>query len=184
MSSNVIAEAAEHLQHGHVIAYPTEAVWGFGCDPFNEQAVNKILAIKQRERSKGVLLVAATQQQVAQLLDPLTAEQRQQLDATWPGPVTWIIPDPDSHYPEWIRGQHQSVAIRVSAHPLVHALCKAFGGPIVSTSANEAGEPELRSEHDVRTRFGTAVDYVVSGEIGQETDPSQIRDLMTGAIIR
>ena len=184
MDDAVIDQAVDHLRRGHVIAYPTEAVWGFGCDPFDEKAVLKILAIKQREFDKGLLLVAANQQQINALLEPLASEQIGQLEATWPGPVTWLIPDPAPLFPAWIRGQHTSVAIRVSSHPVVHALCAAFGGPIVSTSANQANEPELRSEQDVRERFGQSLDYIVSGEIGRETDPSQIRDLMTGAIIR
>ncbi|MEQ8408724.1 MAG: L-threonylcarbamoyladenylate synthase [Gammaproteobacteria bacterium] len=184
MSNAAIEQAVHHLRQGHVIAYPTEAVWGFGCDPFDEKAVHKILAIKQREVDKGLLLVAANREQVEPLLAPLASEQIGQLEATWPGPVTWLIPDPEPLFPAWIRGQHTSVAIRVSSHPVVHALCTAFGGPIVSTSANQTNEPELRSEQDVRQRFGDALDFIVTGEIGQESDPSQIRDLMTGAIIR
>lgn len=177
-------QASEFLQQGAVIAYPTEAVWGLGCDPDNEQAVRRILAIKQREVDKGVLLVASDREQIAHLTRSLTAQQSDWLAETWPGPVTWLIPDPDNYYPDWIKGQHSSIAIRVSAHPVVQALCQAFGKPIVSTSANLAGEPEIRSRLKLEQDFASTIDFIVEGELGGASAPSTIRDLVTGATLR
>jgi L-threonylcarbamoyladenylate synthase len=167
-----------------VIAYPTEAVWGIGCDPWNERAVYRLLAIKQRPVNKGLILVASSIAQLGPLYDPLTAEQKAALDRTWPGPNTWLIPDPDNLVPGWIKGEHQSVAIRVSAHPLVVGLCNRFGGMLVSTSANLAGKPEIRSRLRLQIELGAKLDFVVPGQLGPESEPSTIRDLASGRVFR
>ncbi len=179
-----LAECCAVLNHGEVVAYPTEAVWGLGSDPWDEQAVRQILAIKGRPQEKGLILVAADTAQLEPLLRHLSDEQKALLDQTWPGPVTWLIPDPDNWIPRWVKGEHSSVAVRVSGHDQVRALCAAFGKPIVSTSANRAGEEALRTRADVIAEFGGELGMVTPGEVGGATNPSQIRDLATGAILR
>jgi L-threonylcarbamoyladenylate synthase len=135
-----ITDAVCVLRHGGVIAYPTEAVWGVGCDPFSEATVLRLLAIKQRPVDKGVILAAGALEQFEGLLDwsLLPTDRSEAVYATWPGPHTWIVPA-TGRVPHWITGAHDGVAVRVSAHPTVVALCAAFGGPIVSTSANIGG---------------------------------------------
>ena len=206
VSSEVIAKACRWLGDGGVIAYPTEAVWGLGCDPLNGDAVRRILRLKGRQQSKGLILVAATMAQIRPLLDALPPgllqDRLASLESTWPGPLTWLIPDPQGLYPGWIKGEHDSVAIRVSAHPPVQALCDAFGGPIVSTSANRAGEPPIRSLSELEAEFGNGgsdgsgnsggggssekgqVDFIFPAPLGEEKQPSQIRDLITGETLR
>ena len=176
--------AAAAVSGGGVIAYPTEAVWGLGCDPWNKDAVERILTIKRRPVEKGLILVAADKSQLAPLLEPLTKEQHQLLDETWPGPVTWLIPDANKWIPEWVRGQHASVAVRVSAHPVVQALCKSWGKPLVSTSANRAGEPAHTTHLGVSAEMGEEVDMVVAGQTGEQTSPSRICDLVSGKVLR
>lgn len=184
METGDVSQAIPHLQAGRVIAYPTEAVWGIGCDPDNESAVHDILRIKQRPVDKGLLLVAADTEQLAALLAGLPEEKIRMLNESWPGPVTWLIPDPGNLFPDWVKGKHSSIAIRVSAHPLVHALCKAFGKPIVSTSANLAGEPEIKSRSILVNEFASSIHFIVDGELGDASAPSTIKDLMTGQVIR
>lgn len=176
--------AVHALARGGVIAYPTEAVWGLGCDPFNPSAVEKLLALKRRPLHKGLILVAANLQQIAPLLVGLNARQHEQLQNTWPGPVTWLIPDPHHWIPQIVKGNFATIAVRVSAHPIVRDLCLAWGGPIVSTSANRAGEPALRSEWALRRHPLLPVDYLVPGATQNRRNPSEIRDLETGRIIR
>ncbi len=176
--------AAAVLRRGGVIAYPTEAVWGLGCDPFNRDAALRILGLKRRGIDKGLLLVAAGMEQIDDLLAPLGEKPLAALRQSWPGHVTWLIPDPAGRYPAWIRGQHPTVAVRVSDHPVVSSICRAFGKPIVSTSANFAGEPEIRSAEDLRRQFGGEVDYVAKGGLGGRAAPSEIRDLLTNERIR
>lgn len=176
-------EIARLLKAGGLVAYPTEAVWGLGCDPDNEQAVHKLLALKQRPMEKGLILVAAEMAQFEPYLDGLPLNLRETLRASWPGPVTWLVPD-NGRAASWVRGQHSSVALRVSAHPAVAALCRAFGGPLISTSANRAGEPEARDAATVQREFGAELAAIVPGELGGSTRPSEIRDLLSGSVLR
>jgi len=178
-------EAADALRRGGVIAYPTEAVWGLGCDPFDEAAVLRLLAIKQRPVDKGVILIAGARSQFDGLLDweALSAEQRDAVFASWPGPNTWIVPT-TPRVPRWITGTHDGVAVRVSAHPDVIALCAAFGGPLVSTSANLAGEPPAFAREALDPRVVAQLDGVTGGETGGLASPTAIRDARTGAQIR
>ncbi|MFB9886134.1 L-threonylcarbamoyladenylate synthase [Balneatrix alpica] len=176
--------ACHTLREGGVIAYPTEAVWGLGCDPWNPQAFQRLLALKQRPPEKGVILVAASMAQIEPLWQDLSASQQQALAADWPGPFTWILPDQQDWVPSWIKGKHTKVAVRVSAHPLVQELCQAFGGPLVSTSANPSGRPPARSALRVRQYFGADLDGLVPGQLGGLARPTQIRDLTSGATLR
>ena len=172
------------LAAGGVIAYPTEAVWGLGCDPFNEEAVMKLLDVKNRPVAKGLILIASSLDQLPELKASLTSEQLETVSATWPGPVTWLLPDPQHCIPSWIKGEHPTVAVRVTAHPLVRSLCEQVSGAVVSTSANDAGEPEIRSQSRLEQEFGDRIDAVISGELGSSAEPSQIRDLLSGARLR
>ncbi len=184
MTKPIYQQAQTVLDQGGIIAYPTEAVWGLGCDPYNQQAVEKILNLKQRSLSRGLILVAADREQLPGLFDGLDSAQLTKLDSSWPGPTTWLVPDPASIIPDWIKGEHNSVAIRISAHPIVRELCQAFGGAIVSTSANKVGEPEIRSRIIIDEEFGDSIDLVVEGELGDSAEPSQIRDLINDRVIR
>ena len=179
-----IQRACQSLKQGNVIAYPTEAVWGLGCDPQNEAAVGKILRLKNRPVHKGLILVSGSIAQFEPLLNKLSREQRDKLIASWPGHITWLVPDSDNLTPEWIKGDHQSVAIRVSGHTIVQELCSAFGGPIVSTSANEAGEEAIRSRLILEDKFADKIACIVDGGLGQAAKPSEMRDLLSGRVIR
>ncbi len=173
------------LRNGGVIAYPTEAVWGLGCDPANEAAVMKLLALKQRPVEKGMILIAAdtTQLEGWVRLDALADERRQAVLESWPGANTWIVPA-GSRAPRWITGVHDGVAVRVSAHPRVRALCEAWGGPLVSTSANLAGEPPARSREQLDPALLTQLDGLLDGATGGLAQPTRIRIATTGQILR
>ena len=179
-----IAGTVAALRAGGVVAYPTEAVWGLGCDPFDQAAVERLLAIKQRPVDKGLILVAASPAQLDGLADwdALPPERRDAVLASWPGPNTWIVPA-TPRVPRWITGGHESVALRVSAHPVVAALCAAFG-PVTSTSANLAGEPPARRQADLDPRLVAMLDAVCPGETGALASPTQIRDARDGTVLR
>jgi L-threonylcarbamoyladenylate synthase len=183
MSSQQINDAVRILQRGGVIAYPTEAVYGLGCDPNNHQAVERLLAIKQRSRDKGLILIAADFQQLAPFLAEIDISLKEKILATWPGPVTWLWPAKPA-VSGLLRGKHDTLAVRVTAHPLATALCRGFGGPLVSTSANLSGKPPTRTADEARSQLGDQLDYVLVGEVGGLSRPSQIRDALTGEILR
>jgi L-threonylcarbamoyladenylate synthase len=175
--------AASVIAGEGVIAYPTEAVWGLGCHPFSEVAVRRLLRLKAREENKGLILVAADMEQFDWLLHDLPAAQKLRLEQTWPGPVTWLVPH-RRRVPGWISGTHDTVALRVSDHPTVQALCLAVGGPLVSTSANLAGCREARQQYELYRQFGRGLDYVLPGRLGSSIRPSEIRDLRTDSVLR
>ncbi|MGC8119663.1 L-threonylcarbamoyladenylate synthase [Marinobacter sp. VGCF2001] len=179
-----LALARQTVLAGGVIAYPTEAVWGLGCDPWNEQAVNDILELKQRPVEKGVILVASSVEQVRFLLDPLPADLQHAATRHWPGPVTCLLPDVKHQIPEWVRGKHSSIAVRVSDHPIVRALCDAAGMPLVSTSCNPAGRQPARAIWQVRRYFADRIDHIVPGALGGNRKPSRIIDIVTGQQFR
>ena len=184
MNSWRLKQAVRCLHQGGVIAYPTEAVWGLGCDPYNQDAVRKLLALKRRPEHKGLILVAASEAQIANLLEPLSETQRRVLQTSWPGPNTWILPDPENLIPAWVKGRFSEVAVRVSAHPLVRALCSEYGGPVVSTSANRSNASPAKTKLNVSAYFGHEVDFILDGELGGLSRPTVIRKISDMRTVR
>lgn len=176
-------EALIALKKGEIIAYPTEAVFGLGCDPFNESAVQRLLELKQRPVSKGLILIAYAWGQVANLTAPIDEPTLQRALSTWPGPNTWVFPAAPTA-PSWICGDHPSIALRITAHPLASALCQAFGGPIVSTSANIDGDAPARDIATLQQYFKSGISVILEGSLGDSAKPTPIRDIKTGKIIR
>ena len=180
----ILEDAVGILRRGGVIAYPTESVWGLGCAPQNKKAVQRILEMKKRPEEKGLILVAGNIKQVEPLISRLEPQYREILEASWPGPNTWLVPDVDQIIPSWIKGQFATVAVRVSDHPLVADLCQGLGGMLVSTSANPADKTPAMTQAQVQEYFPEGVDFVVPGEPGGRVGPSEIRDLMSQQVIR
>jgi len=175
--------AVRALAAGGVIACPTEAVWGLSCDPDNSDAVSRLLYLKQRPVEKGLILVAADVDQLAPLLEGLTEAQRSKLALSWPGPSTWLLPHHDL-VPPWIHGGSTQVAVRVSAHKVMVALCRAWGGALVSTSANPAGGRPATAQFQVQRYFHNQLDAVLPGALGGASRPTVIRDLLTDQVLR
>lgn len=173
------------LQQGSVIAYPTEAVYGLGCDPDNEAAVLALLAIKQRPVEKGLILVAANYSQLLPYVDDkaIPLEKRYQIFSSWPGHISWVLPASKTA-PKWITGQFNTIAVRVSAHPVVQQLCSAYGKPLVSTSANLSGQPAITDKAELERSLGDKLSAIMPGPLGGATQPSQIRDAISGDIVR
>ena len=180
-SSQNIRYAARILHAGGVIAYPTESVFGLGCLPDDCDAVSDILSIKARDQSMGLILIVSDPEQVSGWIDlPMTGLD---LKSAGDNPVTWIFPASDD-VPVWICGDHDSIAVRLTTHPVAHALCEEADSAIVSTSANITGHAPARNSSVLRRQFHALVDYIVPGECGPATGPSEIRDYLTGEIVR
>ncbi|WP_299182257.1 Sua5/YciO/YrdC/YwlC family protein [uncultured Neptuniibacter sp.] len=179
-----VHQSVRAIRRGGVIAYPTEAVWGLGCDPFNQKAVSHLLDIKRRPMHKGLVLIAGNLSQIEFLLEDLTTEEYDKVTASWPGPYTWIIPDRRGLIPAWIKGKHHAVAVRVSDHSLVKDLTESYGSFLVSTSANPAAHEPARDLLRVKTYFGNELDYVLPGSLGKLAQPTQIRDLQSDRLVR
>jgi L-threonylcarbamoyladenylate synthase len=185
MKDLTLDTAVTALRTGGVIAYPTEAVWGLGCDPTHQTAVMKLLEIKQRPVEKGMILVAANLDQLDDWvrLKALPKERQEAVLASWPGANTWILPA-GRKAPSWITGAHNGLAVRISAHPLVEALCRRWGGPLVSTSANLAGHPPARTREELDPALLRWLDGALDGPTGGLAQPTPIRDAETGRVLR
>lgn len=181
-SAALIRKVRAHVAQGGLIAYATESCYGLGCDPRNARAVRRLLQLKSRPQSKGLILIADRYSRLQRYVLPPTAEQSRQLDQTWPGPYTWLMPA-SRHTPRWLRGRHESIAVRVTAHPDTAGLCHALGTALVSTSANRAGRKPLKTRSACIKAFGMSV-LVLPGRIGARKTPSTIQHLISGKIIR
>ncbi|MDF1827323.1 MAG: L-threonylcarbamoyladenylate synthase [Legionellaceae bacterium] len=177
-----IDKAHALIQAGEVIAYPTEAIYGLGCDPFNQQAVEALLALKQRSVSKGLIILVSTWEQIWPLIGEVPEARIEAVKQTWPGPVTWIFPKSEQ-VPAWLSGEHDGLAIRMTAHPVAHALCKHT--PLVSTSANLTGSNPAKTIDDLEDMLASgAVAGVVAGDLGGRSAPSEIYHVLNGVRVR
>lgn len=143
---------------------------GLGCNPWSEFAVDTILALKQRPMHKGLILVAASVEQVRFLLDPLPSDLRQRAEQHWPGPVTCVVPDPLEQIPVGC-GVTTTPLPFGSARILVQRLCILAGMPLVSTSCNPAGREPARAPWQVSRYFPAGIDLMVSGALGGARQP-------------
>ena len=198
-----VVQAAQWLKKGELLAYPTESVWGIGCDAYDKAAVQRILDIKQRPQAKGMIVIADSVERLAPLLDALEYSQRQQVIKSWQADNdnialqckqahTWLLPIPSTlttTVPPWITGQHQTVAVRVIAHPIIRQLCQQMVSPhnpfglLVSTSCNPSGHQPASTLDEAYAYFGEQISYLNAETLGY-TLPSQIRDATTGLIVR
>jgi len=186
------AAIAALIRQGGVVAYPTEAVFGLGCDPQQLDAVKRLLQIKHRPAEKGMILLASEWPQLVDYTLPLTAKTKQQVMATWPGAVTWLLAAKPA-VSSWVRGQYSTIACRITAHEPSRALIDACGHAIISTSANPAGLEPARCVEDVQEYFSSdasanvsanKIDGIFIAPIGKNRTPSEIRDSISGRIIR
>ncbi|MGE3919892.1 MAG: L-threonylcarbamoyladenylate synthase [Gammaproteobacteria bacterium] len=178
-----LEEAIKQLKAGGVIAYPTEAVYGLGSDPRNEEALKKILMLKKRSYEKGLIIIASSWPQLQDYVEPIPKDRLDLILKSWPGPYTWLFPVKSTVSP-YLHGENTTIAVRVTAHPIARALCEAFQSPIVSTSANFEGQPPARNAEEVFKIFGQSIDYIVSGALGVLDKPTTICDALSGDIIR
>jgi len=178
-----LRQAARYFWLGGLIAYPTEAVYGLGCNPLDWEAVQRLLQLKQRPVDKGLILIAADFDQ----LRPFVIEPAQEIMApvfhSWPGASTWLLPAA-AGVPKWLTGEHSSIAVRVTAHPLAAALCRACDSPLVSTSANIHGQRPAKSTLALYKQFNRKIDCILNGKRGLLKQPTPIKDAMSGACIR
>ncbi|MEW6766150.1 MAG: Sua5/YciO/YrdC/YwlC family protein [Pseudomonadota bacterium] len=176
--------AARTLRRGGLVAYPTEAVFGLGCDPANAEALLALLALKRRPWRKGLILIGADATQLQPWLGPIDEVRATRAFASWPGPFTWLWPAQPWVSP-LLRGEHRALAVRVPGHATARALCETFGGAVVSTSANRAHQRPARNALEVRRKLGLAARlFILSGPVDTQARPSRIIDIHSGRVLR
>jgi L-threonylcarbamoyladenylate synthase len=178
-----LKQAARKIHAGGIVAYPTEAVYGLGCDPMSAAAVLRLLELKKREIDKGLILIASDFKQLQPYLAKLPTKMEKKIMSTWPGPVTWILPA-NQATPVWLTGAHDSIAVRVTAHPIASALCQQAGMALVSTSANISNQHPARNALDIHRIFDDQLDYILHSDTATQKNPTEIRDGKTGKILR
>lgn len=183
MNRAAVFEAARTIRAGGVVAYPTEYCFGIGCLPQDREAVRRVLAIKHRPWYKGLIVIGAAFSQIERFIDSTGRDLLSRPAATWPGPFTWLLPASNC-VPTYVRGIHPTIALRLTAHPTAATLCRASASAIVSTSANIAGRPPLRTTAQVNRVLGSLVDFVLDDPVGRADAPTPIRDARSGAVIR
>ncbi len=183
MISEQIRQATTVVAAGGIVAYPTEHCYGLGCNPLHEQAVRRILHLKHRSWDKGLIVIVDNIRRLARLVELSDRSLLVQPLASWPGPYTWLLPALSST-PLWLRGRHDTLAVRIPGHRIALELCRRAGSAIVSTSANRKDQLPLRSAARVRSEFGDAIDWIIDGPVGDRLTPSVIRDAATGRLIR
>ena len=176
-----LAQAGQVIRNGGVVAYPTEAVYGLGCDPLNPAAVYRLLEMKKRPVEKGLILIASRLDQLLPFVQ-FAGDWTDRVKESWPGPHTWLLPAAPE-LPYWINGGRDTVACRVTAHPLASSLCEHVGHALISTSANRSGQRPARTPLEVRLRCPD-VDHVICGKLGDLAKPTSIRVARTGAQLR
>lgn len=182
LSVALVRRVHRHVSRGGVIACATESCFGLGCDPHNERALRTVLRIKRRPKFKGLIVVADRCERFSTLLEPLTESKLNLINATWPGPHTWLIAA-RQRTKRSLRGKHSTIAVRVTAHVDARILCRRLSMALVSTSANRANHRPARTTRECLRRFGRNV-MVIPGRIGARKNPSTIQDLITGKIFR
>ncbi len=177
--------AVEAYQHGGIIAYPTEAVFGLGCDPDNISAIQRLLALKNRPQEKGLILLASDYSQLLPYLDDssISKENLALLLANWPDGITQVFPKNKSTSP-WLTGKFDSIAVRVTSQPDVVHLCNQVNKPIVSTSANLSGDEPARKWQDIPAALVEKIDFIIQGNTLGFSQPSTIINALTGETYR
>lgn len=183
MCDEQISHAVHILKNGGIIAYPTESVYGLGCDPFNTEAVKKLISLKGRQQNKGLILIASEFKQVESLLEKLDPETEARVKQTWPGAITWLWPAKKTTS-TLLKGKHNTLAIRITDHPVARRLCELYGGAIVSTSANKSEDKPAMNADGVRNSFGNQIDFIIDADTGSLSSPTEIRDVISGRVIR
>src|SRR3990167_2483873 len=150
--------------HG-VIGYPTETVFGIGCDPFDDIALQKVLTIKGRDFNKGLLVLITEKATVSKYAKEIPPYALELMEKYWPGGVTFLFNARDELSPLLV-GDKRLIGLRISPHPIASFLSSMLPFGIVSTSANKSGEVTLTSAKEVRSVFGSAIDVVVDGSCG------------------
>jgi len=176
-------EFVHQLRAGGLVAYPTEAVYGLGCDPLNRDAVLALQALKKRSQNKGLILIAADYSQLSAYVKKLPDNLLKKIQQPSEQAITWLLPAQDS-VPRWLTGGRSTIAVRIVKHALAKELCELAQMPLVSTSANISGHQALSVAHHTRLKFAGQGVYTINGQVGKASQPSQIIDALSGKRLR
>jgi L-threonylcarbamoyladenylate synthase len=179
-----IKKACEVLSEGGLILYPTDTIWGIGCDATNEAAVHKVYKLKQRMDSKAMLVLVDSTAKLGMYVDEVPDQAWDLIEMTTK-PLTIIYPKA-KNLPDCLVADDGSIGIRVTTESFSHKLCERFRRPLVSTSANISGTPSPANFHEIADDIKSGVDYIVQYRQDdlRKAAPSSIIKLGLGGLIR
>ena len=177
--------ALETFQQGGILAYPTEAVFGLGCDPDNKEAIERLLSLKARPADKGLILLAGNYSQLLPYIDEskIPQDKRLAMLSRWPDGITQLVAKNDN-ISSLLCGRFATIAVRITSQPDVVALCNATSKPIVSTSANLSGQEPAKTWQSISIELSDKIDFIIKGKTLGFAQPSTIIDALSGEIIR
>ena len=178
MSTNVIEsaklqDAIAALRAGELVVFPTETFYGIAADPFSSTALAKLFAIKGRDPQKPIALIAADASMAFSVASEISSIARVLAKAFWPGPLTIVLPA-RAGFPPQLVGPDGGVGVRVSPHPIAHALSEGLGRPITATSANRSGEEPATTTRAARESLGDKVKVYLEGGTLHASAPSTV----------
>jgi len=176
-------DISDAIVKGKIIAYPTESVFGIGCDPENEQSINKIIEIKNRGKQKGLIIIADEVKKLSKFIHKDYLDLFIKKSDIESKPTTWIVPS-SKHVLNLVKGEDSSVALRITQHPIASRICKYSNKAIISTSANISSKTPAKNSNEILMQFGEEIDIIVDGRVGDSIKPTQIVDLITNKVIR
>jgi L-threonylcarbamoyladenylate synthase len=175
-ADRVLLLAAEVVQAGGVVVYPTETLYGLGANAWNPEAVERVHALKKRKEGKPVLVIVHSAGAVPGLTDDITEAGRILMESFWPGPLTLLFRS-GAHVPRAVTGDSGKIGIRVPSSRLCVRLCELSGCPLISTSANISGEPVPGSVPEIERALGPGVDLFIDGGVLPPGLPSTVVDV-------
>jgi L-threonylcarbamoyladenylate synthase len=180
-----VQNVVDTFKGGGIIAYPTEAVFGLGCDPDNEDALKRLLVLKNRPVEKGLILLAGSYAQLLPYINDskIPQDKRDTVLSRWPDGITQLLPRSNNVSP-LLSGTFDTIAVRITSQPDVVELCKQTNKPIVSTSANLSGLEPARTWQTLDPILVNQVDFIIEGVTLGHTAPSKIIDALSGEIVR
>lgn len=169
-----LRESAGVIRSGGVVIYPTETVYGLGCEPSNPDATRRVCEIKGR--ADRPLPLICSDIRAARRVVEFNAAAERLVERFWPGPLTLVLPSKVG-YPVWVTRHKHTLGVRVPGHETARRLAELSGGVIVSTSANRGGEPPSRTAKGAIDQIGLKVDIVLDGGTTPGGEPSTVLDL-------
>ncbi len=176
-----LREAVDTIRKGYIVAYPTETFYGLGVDPFNRKALERLFALKGRERGKPVPVLVPDLETLEWIVEEIPKTGRRLIDRFWPGPLT-IVFKARPEVPDLLTGGTGKIGVRISSHPVAAKLLEYLDGPLTTTSANPSGKGSPLTAGEVEDYFGEKVAIIIDGGRLKGRKGSTVVDVTGGGL--
>ena len=161
-SEQAYQQALQTLRQGGIVAYPTETFYGLAVDPENDRAIKALYSLKKRESQKQLSLLVPDLGVLSSCIPFISKPYQSLIDVFWPGPLTLVFPAKQDTFP-CLTGGSDTLAIRISSHPVAAKLCSLWGRPLTATSANVSGEAAFVAADQVKSQWDDQIASILDG---------------------